>query len=102
MTDFGLMTLEADEEHPFLGYEISQGRGYSEASAARVDEGVQQLLRDRYEYTRGCLMEHRAALDALVGALMEHETVGQGGMEEIIGPRPASAGVENEVQGKPE
>src|SRR6185436_2435640 len=36
MTDFGLMTLNMNEEQPFLGYEISQGRGYSETSAARV------------------------------------------------------------------
>ncbi len=98
MTEFGLMTLDADEEHPFLGYEISQGRGYSEASAARVDEGVQQLLRDRYEYTRHCLTEHRTALDALVGALMEHETVNQEEMEKIIGPRPPSTQAPDEEQ----
>jgi cell division protease FtsH len=88
MTEFGLMTLDSDEQQPFLGYEITQGRGYSEASAARVDEGVQQLLRERYEYTRRCLSERRAELDALVGALMEHETVNQGEMEKIIGERP--------------
>jgi cell division protease FtsH len=87
MTEFGLMTLDIDEEQPFLGYEISQGRGFSEESAARVDAGVQQLLHDRYEYTRRCLTEHRAQLDALVGALMEHETVSQDDMEKIIGPR---------------
>ncbi len=88
MTDFGLMTLDVDEEQPFLGYEISQGRGYSEASAARVDEQVQQLLKERYEYTRNCLAGKRDALDALVSALMEHETVIQDEMEKLIGSRP--------------
>jgi cell division protease FtsH len=88
MTDFGLMTLDSDDEQPFLGYEISQGRGQSEASAAQVDAKVQQLLQDRYRYTQNCLTEKRAALDKLVSALMEHETILQEDMEKIIGPRP--------------
>jgi cell division protease FtsH len=88
MTGFGLMTLNVDEEQPFLGYEISQGRGYSETSAARVDEEVQQLLKERYDYTRRCLTENKIALDKLVSALMEHETVTQEEMERILGSRP--------------
>jgi cell division protease FtsH len=88
MTDFGLMTLDTDEEQPFLGYEISQGRGYSEATAAKVDEQVQQILKERQDYTRECLKERKAALDTLVSALMEHETVTQAEMEKIIGSRP--------------
>lgn len=87
MTDFGLMILDANEEQPFLGYEISQGRGYSEASAARVDEEIQSLLKERYQYARECLTKNRAALDALVDALMKHETVIQKDMEEIFGTR---------------
>jgi cell division protease FtsH len=93
MTDFGLMTLDGNEEQPFLGYEISQGREYSEASAARVDEQVQQLLKERYDYTRKCLIERRTALDTLVSALMEHETVTREKMEKMIGPRPDKAAV---------
>ena len=88
MTNFGLMTLAMDEEQPFLGYEISQGRGYSETSAARVDEEVQRLLKERYDYIRNCLLERKTVLDALVCALMEHETVTQEEIEKIIGPRP--------------
>lgn len=86
MTDFGLMTLDADQEQPFLGYEITQGRGYSEASAAHVDEEVQLLLKERYDLTCQLLKDRRSALDKLVGALMEHETVTQGEMEKLIGP----------------
>lgn len=92
MTDFGLMTLDANEEQPFLGYEISQGRGYSEATAAKVDEQVQRILKERYEYTRECLTHRKTDLDTLVNALMEHETVTQDEMEKIIGPRPKPEG----------
>ena len=85
MTDFGLMTVSSDEEQPFLGYEITQGRGSSEASAARVDEQVQQLLKEQYNYARKCLTERRPALDMLVGALMEHETITREDIERLIG-----------------
>jgi cell division protease FtsH len=88
MTDFGPMTLDADEEQPFLGYELSQGRGYSEATAARVDDEIQKLLKDRYQYTQECLTNRRPALDTLVNALIEHETVTQEEIEKLIGPRP--------------
>jgi cell division protease FtsH len=81
------MTVDTDDEQPFLGYEISQGRGQSEASAAQADARVQQLLRDRYDYTHRCLTESRAALDKLAAALMEHETVTQPDMEKILGAR---------------
>ena len=88
MSGFGLMTVDGNEEQPFLGYEISQGREYSEASAARVDEEVQGLLMERYEYTRRCLLEKRTELDLLVSALMGHETITREDMEGILGPRP--------------
>jgi cell division protease FtsH len=88
MTGFGLMTVDGNEEQPFLGYEISQGREYSEASAAKVDEEVQGLLKERYEYTRSRLVERGTELDLLVSALIGHETLTQEDMEGIIGPRP--------------
>jgi cell division protease FtsH len=87
MTEFGLMTLDAVEEQPFLGYEITQGRGYSEETAARADQQVQQLLQEQYEFTRRCLSARRSDLDKVVNALMECETITQEEMEKLIGPR---------------
>ncbi len=47
MGRLGPVAFKADEEHPFLGYEISQGRDYSEATAADIDKEVIQLLAER-------------------------------------------------------
>jgi cell division protease FtsH len=88
MTGFGLMALDLDEQLPFLGYEIAQGRTYSEETAARVDEEVQKLLKERYVFTRTCLEEHRTALDELVNELMAHEMVNQETLIKILGPLP--------------
>ncbi|MCB9135937.1 MAG: ATP-dependent metallopeptidase FtsH/Yme1/Tma family protein [Anaerolineales bacterium] len=90
MTNFGLMAVDEDEEQPFLGYEIAQGRSHSEATAARVDNEIQTLLKERYEFTRHCLSTHREALNKLVNALLDSETVTQEEMISLLGPRPAN------------
>ena len=44
MGSLGLMAFNSDEEQPFLGYELAQGRDYSEETAAHIDQDVQRLL----------------------------------------------------------
>jgi cell division protease FtsH len=89
MSDLGLMALRADEEHPFLGYELAQGRNYSEATAARIDQEVQRLLTERHAYAQQLLMEARESLERLAQALLQEETLGQAALVRLLGPRPA-------------
>ena len=89
MSDLGLAAFEADSEQPFLGYEMAQGRDYSEATAARIDQVVEQLLDDRHQAARDLLTGARDKLDRLAQALLEHETVERDTLEEILGPRPS-------------
>jgi cell division protease FtsH len=91
MGDLGLMAFQADEEHPFLGYELAQGRDYSEVTAARIDQEVQRLLAERHTYAHQLLMEARELLDQLAQALLHEETLGQEALARILGPRPATA-----------
>jgi cell division protease FtsH len=91
MGDLGLVAFRADEEHPFLGYELAQGRDYSEATAARIDEDVQRLLAEQHAYVHRLLTKAREPLDLLAQALLHKETLGQDGLARILGPRPARA-----------
>jgi cell division protease FtsH len=91
MGDLGLMAFQADEEHPFLGYELAQGRDYSEATAARIDQEVQRLLAERHTYAGRLLTDARELLDHLAQALLHEETLGQDALARILGPRPATA-----------
>ena len=88
MSELGLAAFQSDEEQPFLGYELATGRDYSEATAARIDRAIQNLLEDRHAYARELLQTHRDRLDALARALLDHETLTQQQLEEILGPRP--------------
>jgi cell division protease FtsH len=88
MGSLGPVAFKTDEQQPFLGYEISQGRDYSEATAARIDQDVQHLLEEAHEEVRRRLSGARDQLDRLVAALLQEETVDREHLESILGPRP--------------
>jgi cell division protease FtsH len=88
MGSAGLAAFQADEQQPFLGYELAQGRDYSEATAARIDQDVQRLLEDGHQAAGRLLTERRAQLDRLAETLLHEETVEQDELAQILGPRP--------------
>jgi cell division protease FtsH len=88
MGSLGLVAFQADEEHPFLGYELAQGRDYSETTAAQVDQDVQRLLEERHEIVHSLLTSERKKLDGLVQTLLHEETIDQDALARILGPRP--------------
>jgi ATP-dependent Zn protease len=91
-----LPLLQAHAEHPFLGYELAQGRDYSEATAARIDQDVQRLLSEREEIVRQLLTDAREQLDRLALALLAEETIDEDELVRILGPRPAAGETESE------
>lgn len=91
MGSLGLAAFQVDEQQPFLGYELAQGRDYSESTAARVDQDVRQLLEDGHQAASQLLTERRAALDRLAETLLHEETVEQDELAQILGPRPQGA-----------
>lgn len=88
MGNLGLIAFKSDEQQPFLGYEISQGRDYSEETAARIDQEVHRLLDEAHEEVRLKLSKGRDRLDRLVDALLREETIDTGELNRILGPRP--------------
>ena len=90
MGSLGLVAFQADEEQPFLGYELAHGRDYSEATAARIDQAVQRLLEEQHETVYRLLSDTRDCLDQLVQALLKEETIDQDTLAHILGPRPNS------------
>ncbi|MGE5222806.1 MAG: AAA family ATPase, partial [Omnitrophica WOR_2 bacterium] len=91
MGGLGSVAYDTDEEQPFLGYEISQGRAYSETTAAQIDNEVVDLLNRCHQNARDLLNNMRGLLDRLVGELMEHETIEQEVLTTILGPRLETA-----------
>lgn len=90
MGSLGPVAFQVDDEQPFLGYQLAQGREYSDATAARIDHEVEHLIAERLEVVRQLLSAARAQLDSLADALLKDETIGEDALGRILGPRPAA------------
>ncbi len=97
MGSLGLQAFAADEQQPFLGYELTQGRDYSEETAAHIDRDVQTILNQCHEEAKALLEREHDKLDALVEALCRDETVEQEELIRILGPRVGEERKEPEV-----
>ena len=88
MGSLGPIAFQADEQQPFLGYELAQGRDYSEQTAARIDRDLEQLIAQRQEAVRNLLTEARPQLDKLVDTLLREETIDRDMLTQVLGSRP--------------
>ena len=83
----GPMVLQSDDQQPFLGYELTQGRDYSERTAATIDQAVQALLVEQQQSAADLLTAHRDQLDRVVAALLHEETIDEAELTRLLGER---------------
>ena len=81
----GMMFLGSDQE-VFLGRDIglAQRQEYSEQTASIIDEEVQKIIAERYEYVKSVLATRRDALDRVAHALLERETVDEDELRRLV------------------
>ena len=72
--NIGTVYLGSDQE-VFVGMEFGQSREYSEEVAARIDREVSDMLAKCYEKAKQILRDNKDKLDALMEALLKHETL---------------------------
>ena len=80
----GPLSYSKEEEQIFLGREISQHRDYSESTAQKIDEEINQLIGDAYEKATAVLKENIDILHKLAESLLEKETVMGAELDELI------------------
>ena len=71
-------------EHPFLGYEMTQEKDFSEDTARRIDEEVRRLVVEAEQRTMSLLEKNRAGLQRLVDALLARETLDKKAINELL------------------
>ncbi len=87
VTDFGMSpTLGLQKFGVGIGeaYAAAQARNYSDEIAGRIDEDVQMIVDRAADEARAILTLHRATLDAMAEALIEHETLGKDALDAIF------------------
>jgi cell division protease FtsH len=84
--EVGPVDLRQSDDHPFLGREIAQPRGFSEQTAHEVDAAVRHLLHDAEKRASAIVEGHRAELERLIAELEAHETLDRAQIEACLGP----------------
>jgi cell division protease FtsH len=82
----GMVQL-APRDNPYLsGPEGYTGtKPFSEETARAIDEEVRGIINESHEEAKRLLAEHRPRLDALVKALLEHETLSEDEILQVTG-----------------
>jgi cell division protease FtsH len=68
----------------FLGRDQGHQRDYSDDVASQIDDEVNMLIEQAHDEAVAILVAHRATLDALADALIEHETVDDAHLAELF------------------
>ena len=74
------------EQEVFLGREVGlrERQSYSEHTATLIDEEVQQLIAERYQYAQHLLSEHQEELERVAHALLERESLDEQQLKQLI------------------
>ena len=88
----GLVTYGGSDDEVFLGRELATQRNYSDETAGKIDEEIKRIVDDCYNEALSTLQAHRAQLDALADALLEHESLDEKEILQVVG---AEAGIQN-------
>ena len=106
MSDLGPLAFGKKEEQIFLGREIAQHRDFSEDTAIKIDIEVKRIVSEQYARATRILEDNREAMDRLVEALLEHESLDSAQMRRVIAGLPIDgkdpAPVANDDDGTPE
>jgi len=71
----GPVHFHMGSEHPFLGYELTQDKDFSDDTARKIDEEVRRIISEAEKVCEDTLVKNREKLDRLIEALLEKETL---------------------------
>ncbi|MFL6466794.1 MAG: ATP-dependent zinc metalloprotease FtsH [Pyrinomonadaceae bacterium] len=91
MSDLGPLAFGKKEEQIFLGREIAQHRDFSEDTAIKIDQEVKRIVSEQYVRATKILEENREAMERLVEALLEHESLDLEQMKRVIAGLPVDS-----------
>lgn len=84
MSSLGPIAFGDNEEHLFLGREISKTHNLSEETAKRIDEEVAKINIGQFERAKKLVEENRDSLRKIAEALLEYETIEGKHVQEIV------------------
>jgi cell division protease FtsH len=89
----GPVHYDIHEEHAFLGQRIATESGTSDATVHAIENEARALLGRALAQAISLITAHRARVDRLAAALLEHETLERDRLDELLGPRSTPSDV---------
>ncbi len=83
-------------EHPFLGQRLATETPISDSTSYAIEDEARRVLVEGLEHAKKTIEQHKAALDRLVTALLEHETMEKAALDEVL-REGASSGRESSL-----
>jgi len=80
----GPVSFGKNEEHIFLGREVTRHKDYSEMTAQRIDEEVSDIVTAAHKKADGLIRESGDALHRVANGLLERETLSGGDIDELM------------------
>jgi cell division protease FtsH len=68
----------------FLGRDLAMHRGYSEATAQKIDAEVLRLINEAYQTAKQIILDHKQEMELLAQALLEYETLDGQQVKELL------------------
>ncbi|MDR1438400.1 MAG: ATP-dependent zinc metalloprotease FtsH [Puniceicoccales bacterium] len=75
MSNLGPLAFGENQDHIFLGRDITRTQNYSEKTAQLIDDEVQRIVNEQYARGEKILQKHRETLNIVAEALILHETL---------------------------
>jgi len=82
----GPVHFHTGTEHPFLGYELTQEKDFSEATAREIDEEVRRIINEAEQRAITTLTTYQNQLGRLVTELLEKETLDKSAIDQLLMP----------------
>ena len=83
----GTVAFESGHDEVFIGRTMTQGRSYSEAVAAQIDQEVKDLVDGAYRRCQDILEAQRDKLEQVAQYLLEHETMERDAFLTVFGEK---------------
>ena len=80
----GLVTYGDDENQVFIGRDLAHARGFSEHTAAAIDEEVREIIDNCYAEAKRMIGEHIDVLHSCSRLLLEKEKIGREEFEALL------------------
>lgn len=82
--NMGMVAYGDDHDEVFIGRDLAHSRGFSETTAAAIDQEVKDIIDSCYKKAKASIQEHSYVLERCAQLLLEKEKIGREEFEELF------------------